>query len=129
MCITRSITASWHADLDAILHRKQFYIVRLKSHRGGARKGASIRDTVALTLYACGGDETQYDETVDTIVGAVETYLAQLAIVAARIAKNPDQVGPKDVIQTMSNEASKQAYLTRNLSDFEEHTKALGKGG
>ena len=95
----------------------------------GSRKTASMHDIASRILYACGGDETQSAETVDAIVCAVETYLAQLTVVAARNAETPDRVKPEDVLQALSFDVPKHTHVHVNWKDYKARKSATGNQG
>jgi hypothetical protein len=87
------------------------------------RKTAHV-EAVSQILYACSGEQDQYKETVDAVVGAAETYLSQLAIVALRLSDTPEKVKPDAIMQAMRNDAPKKAHVSARWDKIKEVQKA-----
>ena len=90
------------------------------------RRGVTVKDAVSQMLYACGGDKKQYEQTVDAIVGAVKTYVSQLAVVALRNGTSPMKVRPDDVIQALSCDPVKRGHVETNWK-YKKDVKAATK--
>jgi hypothetical protein len=71
-----------------------------------------FRDVICQIMYACSGEQNQYTETVDTVLGAVEVYLAELARTALRLGKSPDKITPDSILEAMRNDEPKQVHAT-----------------
>jgi hypothetical protein len=75
-------------------------------------------------MYACSGEQDQYEETVETVLGAVETYLAQLAITAFHLSETHDKVKPDAILQALRNDGPKRAHVSNAYDRFKDIQKA-----
>ncbi|OHT10975.1 hypothetical protein TRFO_19560 [Tritrichomonas foetus] len=76
-------------------------------------------------LFAAGGDRTQYEETIDAIIGALELYIAQLTTTAIKCADTPNKIKPDDIIRAMENDQQKQTRVRAQFEKYQKDKKAL----
>ena len=79
-----------------------------------------FREVIQQILYACGGNETEYTETVDVLCSAVDLYITQLTLVSAQNAESPGKIAPSDIISTLKYDKAKYNYLNKRLDDLEK---------
>lgn len=48
------------------------------------KKRNGLRDAVSQIMYCCSGEKEQYEETVNTVLAAVEVYVTQLTRTALK---------------------------------------------
>jgi IMP cyclohydrolase len=85
---------------------------------------AAHRDAISQIMYACSGEQDQYEETVDAVMGAVETYLGQIASVALRLSETPDKIKPDAILQAIRNDGPKRAHVSASYEKYKEIQKA-----
>jgi hypothetical protein len=71
----------------------------------------AFREAVCQIIYACSGEHDLYLETVDTVLGAVELYLGELARTALHLGKHPEKITPDALLEAMRNDEPKQAHV------------------
>lgn len=84
-----------------------------------------MREAVSQILYCCTGEHRQYEETINTVIGAVETYLCQLAVTALRSGETPDKVKPVDILAALRNDSLLHAHVEKNYNDLKERNKKV----
>lgn len=89
-----------------------------------ANRTEQMKDVIGQILYACTGDVRQYDETINTVVGALETYLTQLAVTALKHGTTPGKVKPEDIIAALKNcDPMKHSHVQDNFLDHRRSMK------
>ena len=87
------------------------------------RRGDALREAVTQVMYAASGDKEQYTQTIDAVMGAVETYISQMTLAALRLGKAPDKVQAGDVIEALSCDSMLHRHMEKQYESWQEITK------
>jgi hypothetical protein len=82
-----------------------------------------LREAVSQIMCACSGETDQIEQTLDTVIGAVETYLFQLLVVAVQNGSTPDKVKPDDIFDALKGDPAKHDFVDQQFKKFQDAKK------
>jgi hypothetical protein len=71
----------------------------------------TFRDSLSGILYACAGDRTQYEETLDVLSDSVESYILHLTATALKVATDSSSLTFDDIIRALRCDPAMQEAL------------------
>ncbi|EAY22639.1 hypothetical protein TVAG_475670 [Trichomonas vaginalis G3] len=83
----------------------------------------ALREAVTQIMYTCSGNKEQYNETVDTVLGALQVYLTQLTKTALQNSQSAGKISADDIMSALKSDRRKY-YFLQTIHDKKAKTAA-----